>query len=38
MELKNKVEEIKSIYISLNPKRTNVALGDKNIFIWGEKL
>ena len=37
MELKNKVEEIKSIYISLNPKRTNVALGDKNIFIWGEK-
>lgn len=37
MELKNKVEEIKSIYISLNPKRTNVALGEKNIFIWGEK-
>lgn len=37
MELKNKVSEIKSIYISLNPKRTNVALGEKNIFIWGEK-
>lgn len=37
MELKNKVNEIKSIYISLNPKRTNVALGEKNVFIWGEK-
>ena len=37
MELKNKVNEIKSIYISLNTKRTNVALGEKNIFIWGEK-
>ncbi|MDQ9892467.1 hypothetical protein RFZ55_08930, partial [Acinetobacter baumannii] len=30
MELKNKVNEIKSIYISLNTKRTNVALGEKN--------
>ncbi len=37
MELKNKVNEIKSIYISLNTKKTNVALGEKNIFIWGEK-
>ena len=37
MELKNKIEEISSLYISLNNKKTNVALGDKNIFIWGEK-
>ena len=37
MELKNRVTEIKSIYISLNSKRTNFALGEKNIFIWGEK-
>lgn len=37
MELKNKVTEIKSIYISLNNKKTNVAIGEKNIFIWGEK-
>jgi 23S rRNA (uracil1939-C5)-methyltransferase len=37
MELKNRVSEIKSIYISLNSKRTNFALGEKNIFIWGEK-
>lgn len=37
MELKNRVPEIKSIYISLNNKRTNFALGEKNIFIWGEK-
>ena len=37
MELKNRVPEIKSIYISLNSKRTNFALGEKNIFIWGEK-
>lgn len=37
MELKNRIPEIKSLYISLNPKRTNVALGEKNIFIWGEK-
>lgn len=37
LELKNKISEIKSIYISLNSKRTNVAIGDKNIFIWGEK-
>lgn len=37
LELKNKVSEIKSIYISLNFKRTNVAIGEKNIFIWGEK-
>lgn len=37
MELKNKCTQIKSIYISLNNKRTNFALGEKNIFIWGEK-
>lgn len=38
MELKNKISEIVSIYISLNNKKTNVALGEKNIFIWGEKV
>ena len=38
MELKNRISEIVSIYISLNNKRTNVALGEKNIFIWGEKV
>lgn len=37
MELKNRVKNIKSIYISINSKRTNVALGEKNILIWGEK-
>lgn len=37
MELKNKVSQIKSLYISLNNKRTNFALGEKNIFVWGEK-
>lgn len=37
MELKNKITSIKSIYVSLNNKRTNFALGEKNIFIWGEK-
>lgn len=37
MELKNKCPQIKSIYVSLNNKRTNFALGEKNIFIWGEK-
>lgn len=38
MELKNKISEIKSVYISLNNKRTNVALGEKNILIWGDKF
>ncbi|WP_294703049.1 23S rRNA (uracil(1939)-C(5))-methyltransferase RlmD [uncultured Fusobacterium sp.] len=37
MELKNKISQIKSIYVSLNNKRTNFALGEKNIFIWGER-
>ncbi len=37
MELKNKISNIKSIYVSLNSKRTNFALGEKNIFIWGER-
>lgn len=37
MELKNRVPEIVSLYVSLNNKRTNVALGEKNIFIWGER-
>ncbi|WYA09514.1 23S rRNA (uracil(1939)-C(5))-methyltransferase RlmD [Fusobacterium nucleatum] len=35
--LREKVEEIKSIYISLNPKKTNTVIGEKNILIYGEK-
>ena len=35
--LREKIEEIKSIYISLNSKKTNTVIGDKNIFIYGEK-
>lgn len=37
MLLKDRVEEIKSLYVSLNTRRTNVAIGDKNINIWGSK-
>lgn len=35
--LKEKFEEIVSIYVSLNTKKTNVALGNKNICIFGNK-
>ena len=35
--LREKIEEIKSIYISLNSKKTNTVIGDKNIFIYGEE-
>jgi 23S rRNA (uracil1939-C5)-methyltransferase len=38
LQLKDEVKEIKSLYVSLNTKRTNVAIGDKNINIWGEKV
>ena len=34
--LREKIEEIKSIYISLNSKKTNTVIGEKNIFIYGE--
>ena len=36
-ELKNKIKEIKSIYISLNSKKTNTVIGEKNILIYGDK-
>ena len=37
-ELKKKIKNIKSIYISLNNKNTNVALGRENILIEGDKV
>lgn len=36
-KLKNQFKEITSIYVSLNNKKTNVAIGDKNLLILGEK-
>lgn len=40
-EIINKIclefEEIKSVYISINKKRTNVVLGDENIHVRGDK-
>ncbi|MGL5951246.1 MAG: 23S rRNA (uracil(1939)-C(5))-methyltransferase RlmD, partial [Cetobacterium sp.] len=36
-ELMDKVSEIASVYVSLNDRKTNVALGHKNILIFGEK-
>ena len=35
--LRKKIDEIKSIYISLNSKKTNTIIGEKNIFIYGEE-
>ena len=36
-KLRENIEEIKSIYISLNSKKTNTVIGEKNILIYGEK-
>ncbi|MCQ8212585.1 23S rRNA (uracil(1939)-C(5))-methyltransferase RlmD [Cetobacterium somerae] len=36
-EVMDKVKEIKSVYVSLNDRKTNVAIGNKNILIYGEK-
>lgn len=36
-ELMTKVSEIASVYVSLNDRKTNVALGNKNILVFGEK-
>ncbi|MGF6905956.1 23S rRNA (uracil(1939)-C(5))-methyltransferase RlmD [Fusobacterium sp. PH5-44] len=36
--LKNIIPNIKSIYISLNSKKTNVALGHNNILICGDRV
>ncbi|MDR1833021.1 MAG: 23S rRNA (uracil(1939)-C(5))-methyltransferase RlmD [Fusobacteriaceae bacterium] len=35
--LKDKFPEIRSLYISLNDRATNVAIGKKNVHLWGEK-
>ena len=36
-KLRENIEEIKSIYISLNSKKTNTVIGENNILIYGEK-
>ncbi|MEG1582622.1 MAG: 23S rRNA (uracil(1939)-C(5))-methyltransferase RlmD [Cetobacterium sp.] len=36
-DLKNRFKEITSTYISLNNRKTNVAIGDENILILGDK-
>lgn len=36
-ELRDRCSEVKSAYISINNRRTNVALGDKNVLIYGEE-
>ena len=37
LQMPKNIPELKSIYLSLNTRKTNVVLGDKNICIWGEK-
>ncbi|MGX6590651.1 23S rRNA (uracil(1939)-C(5))-methyltransferase RlmD [Cetobacterium ceti] len=37
LELKDKVKEVVSIYVSYNREKTNVALGNENILLWGKK-
>lgn len=36
-ETMDKFKEITSVYVSLNDRKTNVALGQKNILVYGEK-
>ena len=36
-KLRENIEEIKSIYISLNSKKTNTVIGENNVFIYGEE-
>lgn len=36
-QLKDNIKEIISIYVSLNSKKTNVVLGNKNILLYGDK-
>ncbi|MGL4988141.1 MAG: 23S rRNA (uracil(1939)-C(5))-methyltransferase RlmD, partial [Cetobacterium sp.] len=36
-DLENKFTEVASVYVSLNDRRTNVALGSKNILISGSE-
>lgn len=38
LELKENMKEIKSLYLSLNTKKTNTVIGEKNIFIAGERF
>lgn len=37
-KVNEKFENIKSVYISINTKRTNVALGKENIHLFGDKF
>lgn len=37
MEIAKAYSNVKSIYLSINKKRTNVVLGEKNILIYGEE-
>jgi 23S rRNA (uracil1939-C5)-methyltransferase len=37
LRLKDSMQEIRSVYLSCNPERTNVALGKHNILLWGTK-
>lgn len=37
-QLMNEFPKIKSCYVSINNKRTNVALGNENILVFGEKF
>ena len=36
-KLRENIEETKSIYISLNSKKTNTVIGENNVFIYGEE-
>lgn len=38
LSMKDIFSEIKSIYFSINTKKTNTLLGEKNILVWGEKF
>ncbi|MBS9775872.1 MAG: 23S rRNA (uracil(1939)-C(5))-methyltransferase RlmD [Fusobacterium sp.] len=37
-EIKNKFSEIKSVYLSINNKKTNKVIGEKNILVSGDKI
>ncbi|MDR1835880.1 MAG: TRAM domain-containing protein, partial [Fusobacteriaceae bacterium] len=37
LALKELIPEIRSLYVSLNPERTNVALGKENRLLWGKE-
>lgn len=37
LRMSERFQEIKSIYVSFNTKKTNVVLGEKNLCLWGKK-